>query len=283
MQEEPRIPTSIASELPNLGAKLRALFSLEGKLALVTGIGGMGSAEVVNLLAEAGAHVVIAEATDEIAGRLAREAASECGRITPELVDVEDEASVIGLFGRLASRHGVPDMVVNCGGLLVREVLADMTVAQWDAAQSANLRANFLCMREAVRVMAPSGRGGSIVNVTTIGAAHPVQNGNGAYGAARAGVTLLGKSTALDYARDRIRVNTILAGPILDKVPYHESAAAAVRAGRVSTGPLTQPGRKPFGQGHMQDIAAAVLYLVAESGRYVTGQELVVDGGWQIS
>ena len=122
-----------------------------------------------------------------------------------------------------------------------------------------------------------------IVNVTTIGALHPVMHGNEAYGAARLGVSALSRNTALDYAKDGVLVNTVLAGAIADKVSVHPTTVAAEKAGRKPSGPIQGPGRMPLGMGDMTDVAAAVLYLVSPAGRYMTGQSLVLDGGFSVT
>jgi NAD(P)-dependent dehydrogenase (short-subunit alcohol dehydrogenase family) len=167
--------------------------------------------------------------------------------------------------------------------MVANQPLVETTVRQWDDVQSLNLRANFLCMREGVKQMLAAGRGGRIVNVTTIGAHHPVMNGNAAYGAARLGVSALSRNTALDYARDGILVNTVLAGAVADKVITHPTTLAARAAGREQSGPIMGPGRLPLGSGDMTDVAAAVLYLVSPAGRYMTGQSMVLDGGFLVS
>jgi NAD(P)-dependent dehydrogenase (short-subunit alcohol dehydrogenase family) len=167
--------------------------------------------------------------------------------------------------------------------MVANQPLLETTVEQWDDVQSLNLRANFLCMREGVRHLVAGGRGGRIVNITTIGALHPVMNGNEAYGAARQGVSALSRNTALDYAKDGILVNTVLAGAIMGKVSTHPTTIARQKASHTMGGPIQGPGRMPLGYGDMTDVAAAVLYLVSPAGRYMTGQSISLDGGFFIS
>jgi NAD(P)-dependent dehydrogenase (short-subunit alcohol dehydrogenase family) len=138
-------------------------------------------------------------------------------------------------------------------------------------------------MREGVKQMLAAGHGGRIVNITTIGSRHPVMNGNEAYGAARQGVSALTRNTALDYAKNGILANTVLVGSVLDKVTTHPTTVAAQKAGRIFSGPISEGNRRPLVNGDMTDVAAAVLYLVAPASRWVTGHELVVDGGFLIS
>jgi NAD(P)-dependent dehydrogenase (short-subunit alcohol dehydrogenase family) len=257
-----------------LGPRVAQLFDLTGRLAVVTASGGKGCVEIVEMLGAAGALVVVADRDAETAGRMAAADA----RAIPEVADIENEGAVVALFDRVLERHGVPDILVNCAGMSLRKPFTALTLEEWDAAHSINVRANFLCMREALRQMVTGGKGGAIVNINTIGAVHPTLHENAAYSSARAGVSMLGRNAALDYASARIRVNTILAGSIPDKVTFHGG-----KEDRPRSGPLADPTRKPLGGGEMQDLAAAVLYLVADSGRYVTGIELPVEGGFFVS
>jgi NAD(P)-dependent dehydrogenase (short-subunit alcohol dehydrogenase family) len=265
------------------GLQVETLFSLKGKVALLTDAGGIGSREVAHLLGRAGAHVVMADRDFETAKGTAALITKEGGSAVAMKADIESEASVVALFADVAKAAGRLDILVNCAGMLANQPLVETTVQQWDDVQSLNLRANFLCMREGVKQMLAAGHGGRIVNITTIGSRHPVMNGNEAYGAARQGVSALTRNTALDYAKDGILANTVLVGSVLDKVTTHPTTVAAQKAGRVFGGPISEGNRRPLGNGDMTDVAAAVLYLVAPASRWVTGHELVVDGGFLIS
>lgn len=267
-----------------IDAALNEAFGICGKVALLTDTGASGSREIALLLARAGAVVILGDRdTPQSRGIVAAvTAAGRSAWLVP--TDVADEASVAALFAKVAQRHARLDILVNCGGLYLNQPLVQTTTAQWDEIQSANLRANFLCMRQALKAMLGTRTGGRIVNVSTVGATRPVLMGNGAYAAARAGVTLLGESAALDHANDGILVNTVFVGSIPGKVPFHPDTEGAVRAGREITGPLRGgPERQPLGVGRMTDVAAAVLYLVGPSGSYLTGQSIVLDGGFLLS
>jgi NAD(P)-dependent dehydrogenase (short-subunit alcohol dehydrogenase family) len=265
------------------GLQVETLFSLKGKVALLTDAGGIGSREIAHLLGRAGAHVVMADRDFETAKGTAALIAKEGGSAVAMKADIESEASVVALFADVAKAAGRLDILVNCAGMLANQPLVETTVQQWDDVQSLNLRANFLCMREGVKQMLAAGHGGRIVNITTIGSRHPVMNGNEAYGAARQGVSALTRNTALDYAKNGILANTVLVGSVLDKVTTHPTTVAAQKAGRIFSGPISEGNRRPLGNGDMTDVAAAVLYLVAPASRWVTGHELVVDGGFLIS
>lgn len=262
---------------------LARLFGIAGKVCVLTDSGGKGSREVALLLAAAGGRIVVADQAfgrPEETAAAVRAAGAEAVAIE---TTIEDEASVVALFERATEQFGGVDILVNCAGLLLNGPFEQITLQQWIDSEAVNLRANFLTMREAVKRMRAGGRGGRIINITTIGAVHPVQNGNQAYSAARAGVTMLTNATALDYAADNIRANVVMAGAIRNKVRFHESTTAAEASGWTRGGPVHQPGRLPLGYGDMEDVAAAVLYLASPAGDYITGQQIVLDGGFLIS
>jgi NAD(P)-dependent dehydrogenase (short-subunit alcohol dehydrogenase family) len=262
---------------------LKRLFAIGGRIAVVTDSGGNSSRDIAPLLAAAGAAVVIADNEHAAAQSLVEQIVGAGGKALAVTTNVEDEASVVALFETVVAGWGSPDIVVNCAAMANNGPLTDFTAADWDEVLSVNLKSVFFCMREAIRHMVAADRGGRIVNVTTMGAMHAVLNGNGAYGAARAGVTGLVRSAALDYARHQILINCVLPGAVPGKVRLHPEMLARVQRGDLS-GPGTDAERRlPLGYGKAEDIAAAVLYLVGPSGGYMTGQSLVLDGGFLIS
>jgi 3-oxoacyl-[acyl-carrier protein] reductase len=271
---------AVASHDP---ASLQQLFAIDGKLAVVTDSGGNTSADIASVLAAAGARVVVADKALAQSRAVADAVLQAGGQAMALQADVEDEDAVVALFERVRGDWGSPDIVVNCAALMHNAPLTEFSGAQWDALLSIDLKANFLCMREAIRHMLAAGRGGRIVNVTTMGALHPVLHGNGAYGAARAGVAGLVRSAAYDYAKDRILVNCVLPGAVPGKVRFHPDTQARAQAGQVGGAGTDAERRLPLGWGNPRDIAAAVLYLVGPSGSYITGQSLTLDGGFLLT
>lgn len=262
---------------------LQQLFAIEGKLAVVTDCGGNTSGDIAPVLAAAGAKVVVADKTFAAAQAIVDAIAKAGGQAAALQADVEDEASVVALFDRIRGDWGSPDILVNCAAMMHNAPLTEFSGAQWDALLSVDLKSNFLCMREAIRHMLAAGRGGRIVNVTTMGALHPVLHGNGAYGAARAGVAGLVRSAAYDYAKDRILINCVQPGAVPGKVRFHPETQARAQAGQVGGAGTDAERRLPLGWGNPCDIAAAVLYLVGPSGSYITGQSLTLDGGFLLT
>jgi NAD(P)-dependent dehydrogenase (short-subunit alcohol dehydrogenase family) len=260
------------------GDEISSLFDLSGMVAVLADLELAGSAEIALTLARAGAAVVLANSDHAASRRLADSIAAVELQAVAIPADVESEKDVVKLFGETLDRLGSVDILVNCGGLSASPPLTETTAEQWDRLQSCNLRSQFLCMREAVKAMIQGRRGGRIVNVTTVGAVHPVLHGNQAYASARAGVAMLSKSAALDYAPEGIRVNVVMPGPIPGRVSRMATASQA-QGGPISDG----PHRLPLGQGSMRDLAAAVLFLVSPASAYVTGQTIALDGGFLLT
>jgi 3-oxoacyl-[acyl-carrier protein] reductase len=179
-------------------------------------------------------------------------------------------------FGRI-------DSVVHCAGIFPKYGLLDITVEQWDRIQAVNLRGTMLVVREAVRHMKESGRGGSIVNISSVSGVREVVFHNAAYGASKAGMINLTRAAALEFGADKIRVNAVLPGGTAT-----EGAIAATQnmreRGLELKGPMVQPGRVPLGSmGKPLDVAAACLFLVSPASAFITGQSLAVDGGFLVS
>ncbi|HMO74609.1 MAG TPA: SDR family oxidoreductase [Sphingopyxis sp.] len=193
---------------------------------------------------------------------------------TAELADiVPEEAAIAETVAGFVERNGGIDLLVYAVTRIGTYALPTMALDQWDAVQDANLRGAFLAMRAVIPVMRTQG-GGAIVAVSTMGSVHPVLKGNGAYGASKAGLNALVRAAALDHAEDGIRVNAVLPGA----VPVGDPPADMERLG----GPATQPGRLTLGMGSAEDIASAIVYLASPAGRFITGQALVLDGGFLI-
>ncbi|MEJ0045279.1 MAG: SDR family oxidoreductase [Rhodospirillales bacterium] len=267
-----------------MSGSLDELFRVDGKIALVTDSLGCSSVDVAPMLARAGARVIIADRDPQATADLAAgiDPSGEAAMAVP--TDIESEPAVAALFEEVRRKFGCLDILANCAGLNSNQTLAETSMAQFDAMQSLNLRATFMLMRGAVQLMLAGGRGGRIVNVTTIGAIHPVLHGNAGYGASRAGVTAMTRAVALDHARDGILANLVMPGAVYGKTRFHETTQLHFALGGTLAGPaMDQQRRLPLGMGNGRDIAAAVLYLVGPSGGYITGQSIILDGGFLLT
>jgi NAD(P)-dependent dehydrogenase (short-subunit alcohol dehydrogenase family) len=268
------VPTSFESAL-------QPLFGLAGKNALVTG-GSQGiGRETSRLLLAAGARVMIVarrpETLEAAAADLAANA-NAAGRVFTHAADVAEEAQVIKTVEAAEKSLGNIDILVNNAGSTAKHPLLETTVEQWDEAQRINLRSVFLCIREVAKSMRRAQRGGVIVNISSLSSASVTVYDNAHYGSAKAGVNMLTRNAASELAADGIRVNAILPGGVAT-----EGARAMGASGFQPRGPMVQPGRFPMGRlATPAEIAAAALYLVSPASGYVSGQLLVVDGGFQV-
>jgi NAD(P)-dependent dehydrogenase (short-subunit alcohol dehydrogenase family) len=185
------------------------------------------------------------------------------------------------LFAQQAGANGV-DVTVILPAYYSNRSLLEVTAQQWETSQKLNLWAPLVCLREAVRVMTATGRGGSIVTVSTIGSLVPVLRGNSVYGATRVGVTNMTKSMALEHANAGIRVNCVPVGAMEGKFVDEEGTSERRMSGEI-TGPIREPGRLPMGMGDLGDVAAGVHFLAAPASKYITGQTVAVEGGFLLT
>jgi NAD(P)-dependent dehydrogenase (short-subunit alcohol dehydrogenase family) len=250
------------------------LFGLAGKAAIVTGAAqGIGEG-VARMLAGAGAAVLLADVKHALAVSVADAIVAEGGQAHAMFVEMKDEASVVAMVNAARERFGRLDILVNVAGNQDRNFLEETTVEFWDMMQHTNLRGPFLATREAVRVMRADKNAGRIVNIASNSAFHATAPSLLAYTTSKAGVAGLTRATAMEVVKDGIRVNAICPGNT--RTPGQMT----------STGPGFPPEviakfAPPIGRaGTPEDIAAAVLFAVSDASAYMTGQTIVVDGGW---
>ncbi len=249
-------------------------FSLSGKLAIVTGGASGYGVGVCEVLAEAGAIVVIADIDLDGAAAMAESLRASGREADAVRVDLADEASIIAAVAQVVKRHGAPWLLVNNAGLQDREMLVDLTAAEWDRMHAVNARGPFLMAREAARAMIAAGHGGRIVNVASAWLRGMMVVGGAAYGASKGSLAAFGSGAALELAPHGITVNTVLPG------------GAATPGAIHAKGPRPEgPGhrRSPFGLCDGRDLGAAVLFFASPAAAKVTNQQLAVDAGFSIS
>ncbi|MBC2639472.1 MULTISPECIES: glucose 1-dehydrogenase [unclassified Rhodococcus (in: high G+C Gram-positive bacteria)] len=250
---------------------------LHGKVAVVTGgASGIGAATCA-LLAERGARVVVTDIDDERGEAVAAALGEHGVYLHTDVTREEDVAAAIRTaterFGRLDA------MVNNAGRVGAWTYVADTTVDEWDSSFAMLARSAFLGTKHAAGVMREQGFG-AIVNVSSVAG---VRTGFGPhpYGAAKAAVLQLTRSAARELAEFRVRVNAVTPGGVATRIVGHgagldgdalDASVDKVRQGLASFQPIPRAG-----EGH--DIAGAVTYLVSDDATFVTGQNLVVDGG----
>jgi NAD(P)-dependent dehydrogenase (short-subunit alcohol dehydrogenase family) len=257
-------------------AVLGPLFGLEGRVAAVTGAAeGMGH-EIANLLARCGASVAILDRNSGGAAEVARAIDHRGGRALAIGMDLADEKSIVAAIREAAQRFGGIDILVNCAGIQNRELLVDTSTELWDLVHDVNSRGLFVCVREAARIMRAAGRGGRIINISSMGSIHPVMPGLAAYNASKAAVNALTRSAALELSGDGITVNAILPGAVA-------TAGAAKAPGPMPSGRVVA-GPPPLGRlATPADIATAVLFLAGGGAAAITGQTLCIDAGYLLS
>lgn len=241
---------------------------LENKVALVTGASrGIGAAIALRF-AEEGAHVAIADVRDDSGRALAARLAAEGARASYHALDVTDSQAWTQVVDELMASHGRIDILVNNAGIYQREPLERIEESDWDRMLNVNAKGPFLGAKTVLPAMRAAG-GGSIVNLSsTAGIRGSVATH---YGASKGAVRLMSKSIAVTYAAEGIRCNSVHPGPVETDMGY-EALPTDVRDDRLARVPL---GR--FAQ--PSEIANAVLFLASDLSSFVTGTELIVDGG----
>ena len=248
------------------------------KIALVTGAGsGLGEA-MARRLAEEGALVVATDIDLAAVQRVAAAIVAAGGRAEAELQDVTDEARWTALVDAVLARHGRLDVLVNNAGVALTGTAEHTTLEDWRRTQRVNLDAVFLGTREGIRAM--KARGGSIINISSIEGiiGDPL---TAAYNASKGGVRVFTKSAALHCAAEGygIRVNSVHPGFIL--TPMVENALAAMPAADAEAFRARIMDSIPVrAMGEPGDVANGVLFLASDESRYMTGAELVIDGGY---
>ena len=250
----------------------------QGKVALVTGAAlGIGRASA-ELLAREGAKVVLTDLLDTEGQAVASAIVEAGGEAIYLHHDVADEAQWERVIAAAVDRFGRLDVLVNNAGVGWGGPPEDETLERWRRLMSINLDGVFLGVKHAIRAMKASGGGGSIINLSSIEGLIGDPN-LGAYNASKGGVRLYTKSTALYCAKAglRIRVNSIHPGYIW--TPMVENYLRSV--GDLAAGRAALDALHPIGHvGEPDDIAYGVLYLASDESKFVTGTELVIDGGY---
>ena len=258
---------------------------LAGKVALVMGAGsigpgwGNGKATAV-LFAREGAKVVCADIDEAAARETADIIAKEGGTALAVACDVARHSDVVRTVAATVESYGRLDVLDNNVGIAEVGGVVEISEADWDRVFAVNLKGAFLAMKEAIPVMQRQG-GGSIVNISSIAAIRWTGVPYATYYASEAGLSHLTRTTAVEYAARGIRVNAVLPG--LMKTPMVEKSAGLAKTyagGDVEQMWRIRDAQVPMGHmGDAWDVAFAALFLASDEAKYVTGIELLVDGG----
>jgi NAD(P)-dependent dehydrogenase (short-subunit alcohol dehydrogenase family) len=243
---------------------MEASMTFDGRTVVVTGSArGIGQS-VAKSYADHGANVVLADLNDD-GQRNADAIRQRGGRALFVHSDLRQEGDVIGLMNQAVAQFGAIDVLINNAGFTRFKSPYELTVAEWDDVLNTHLRGMFLCAREAAKAMREGNRGGAIVNIASTRALMS-EPGAEAYAAAKGGIVALTHALAISLGPDRIRVNCVSPGWI--------------RTSSYETLREVDHRQHPAGRvGKPEDIALACLYLTDPANDFVTGVNLVVDGG----
>jgi len=255
---------------------LKELIDLTGKTAIVTG-GAMGiGLGIAYRLAEAGANVVVADMDQKTAEGAAAKLKAKGWRAVALHTDVAKAADVQQMVAETVKAYGGVDILVNNAGIYPNVPLMQLTEKDFERILAVNLRGVFLCTQAVAAQMIKQGRGGKIINISSIDAIHPSMVGLATYDATKHGVWGFTKNVALELATHNIRVNAIAPGVI--STPGTGAGKPINKEFEGQVAALTQkvPMRR---MGEPDDIGRVALFLASELSSYMTGSQVVADGG----
>jgi NAD(P)-dependent dehydrogenase (short-subunit alcohol dehydrogenase family) len=248
-----------------------ALFDLTGRVALVTGAGrGLGRTMAL-ALASAGADLALVSRTEHELEELADEINSLGRSARHYRCDITDETSVETCFAAVVEDFGKLDILLNNAGINVRKPVLELDVAEYDSVLKTNLRGYFLCARAAGRHMVERGSG-KVINISSI-LGHVALATQAAYASSKGGIEQLTKVLALEWATANVQVNAL--APTYFETPLTRPLFDDPERNAFIT--ERTPMRR-WGQPH--ELAGAVIFLASDASNFITGQSLLVDGGW---
>jgi NAD(P)-dependent dehydrogenase (short-subunit alcohol dehydrogenase family) len=245
---------------------------LAGKVALISGgARGMGAVEA-RLFAQEGARVVLGDVLETEGRQVEADIKAAGGEAVFVRLDVTREEDWQEAVGTAVNHFGKLNILVNNAGISGQGRVEDTSLEDWNRVMEVNATGVFLGTKAAIPAMRRAG-GGSIINISSQLGLVGVDNSSPQYQASKGAVRLLTKATAIQYAGDNIRVNSVHPGPVVTPMTAARRADPQVVQLTLSRIPLGRYGQPA-------DIAYGVLYLASDESAYVTGSELVIDGGW---
>jgi gluconate 5-dehydrogenase len=252
--------------------KYADLFSLKDRVVFVAGgVGGIGS-ELARAAAAHGAKVAIADRLEEQSREIAGQLASEGCEAMGVGIDVKEPASVAAGIAAVDGRLGPIDALVNCVGTHIEQPAEEVTMEAWDTVLGINLRGAFVLSQAAARSMIANQKGGSIMHITSVRSTLGIRRGYAAYCASKGGLAILIKQLATEWAKYGIRVNGIaptftrtpLVAQYLDDPDFYGSLVNRIPLGRVC---------------ETADLGGLAVFLASDASSFITGQNILVDGG----
>jgi cyclopentanol dehydrogenase len=245
---------------------------LDGKVALISGgARGQGAAEAKTFALE-GAQVVFGDILDDAGAQVEADIRVAGGEAVYVHLDVTSEADWRRAVQEAVNRFGKLNILVNNAGIVIPRVsIEERTEDEWDRVMAVNAKGVFLGTKHAIPAMRRAG-GGSIINISSIAGIGQSLHQEPAYAASKGAVRIFTKVTASQHAKDRIRCNSVHPGPIDTEMLHHAMPDPQMLDQRL--------GRVPLGRmGMVAEIVAGVLFLASDDSSYMTGAELVIDGG----
>jgi sorbose reductase len=247
------------------------LFDLQGKRALVTGASSGIGKRVATAYAEAGAEVALAARHAEALGVVADEIAAAGGRAVPIRCDVTQPEQVSGMLDLVTAELGGIDIAVCNAGIITVTPMLEMPPEEFQSIQDTNVTGVFLTAQAAARAMVRQGQGGVIINTASMsGHIINIPQQVGHYCASKAAVIHLTKAMAVELAPHKIRVNSVSPGYILTELVEPYSEYHALWEPKIPLGRMGQP----------EELTGLYLYLASEAASYMTGSDIVIDGGY---
>ena len=258
---------------------------LKGKTAMVVGAGsigpgwGNGKATAVTFARE-GAQLFCVDRNAAAAEETVKIITGEGGRAVAFTADVARAADVEAMVKACMKTYGRIDVLDNNVGIAEMGSVVDVTEASWDHVLDVNLKSAYLSMKHVIPIMQKQG-GGSIINISSIASIRHLGISYVTYGATKAAMNQMTRTTAVQFAADHVRVNAILPGLMKTPMVEHSAGlAASYAAGDVEAMWRARDAQVPMGHmGDAWDVANAALFLASDESKYVTGIELIVDGG----
>jgi NAD(P)-dependent dehydrogenase (short-subunit alcohol dehydrogenase family) len=258
---------------------------LAGKTAIVVGAGsigpgwGNGKATAVTFARE-GAQVLCVDRNAAAAAETAGIITSEGGKATSFAADASRADDIAAMVAHCLKIYGRIDVLDNNVGIAETGSVVDVAEADWDRVFAVNLKSAFLAMKHVIPVMAAQG-GGSIINISSIASIRHLGISYVTYATTKAAMNQMTRTTAVEFAAQKVRVNAILPGLMKTPMVEHSAGLAASYAkGDVEAMWRARDAQVPMGHmGEAWDVANAALFLASDESKYVTGIELVVDGG----
>jgi 3alpha(or 20beta)-hydroxysteroid dehydrogenase len=245
---------------------------LDGKVALISGgARGQGAAEAETFVKE-GARVVFGDIRDDEGKKVEAAIRARSGDAVYVHLDVTSEADWQNAVQTAVGRHGRLDILINNAAIVIPRVpIEERTVEEWDRVMAVNAKGVFLGTKYAIPAMRRSG-GGSIVNISSVAGIGQSLHQEPAYAASKGAIRIFTKVTASQHAKDKIRCNSVHPGPV-DTEMFHSAFPDRESMER-------RLQRIPLGRmGTVAEIVSAVLYLASDESSYMSGSELLIDGG----